>query len=532
MSRAVSVTGLTVSCDPNRNRHPAGCPGRAPRSSAAPRRRFSCRSASRLALALVFALSLPGLPGGGAAFGASEVETLRKALEAEKQKADALEADLEKTRNEMQDRIDKAREDAAARIEELFASVTWKSDPEVAVLRKKLDSAGAEIAGLAKAKENTKAYATRLENRLRGMNEMVQELEAAARAEAARVRGRLDAKDKEIEGLQAAVAEAEVARSEIAEIAEQARAKQDVWANRLIGANKSALIAASNAQALREKLDGVQAKLDEVGGERDVLKQELEKAESEIGQRIDKVFAAASGDAPSQVDSLRKELEASNKQIASLEASSQSSSREAEALKQKLAALQDEAKALKAAVAKAETALAGGEALREDLETTKGRAKAVAAERDAAKAEIEEIAGVLLKTQQKAEELQDSLSRSLAARKEMGQQLETALTRAEAQAKALEASQASAREREALRRRLAESEQERARMREELARSQAEVEAARGEISQRIGKLFAVAAEGEPGSDIQQLKEKLAAARQEIARLNAALEEQGDSANN
>ena len=212
----------------------------------------SCRPASRLALALVFALSLPGLPGGGAAFGASEAETLRKALEAEQRKAEALEADLEKTRSEMQDRIDKAREEAAARIEELFASVTWKSDPEVAVLRKKLDSAGAEIAGLAKAKENTKAYATRLENRLRGMNEMVKELEAAARAEAARVRGRLDAKDKEIEGLQAAVAEAEAARSEIAE---QARAKQDVWANRLIGANKSALIAASNAQALREKLD-------------------------------------------------------------------------------------------------------------------------------------------------------------------------------------------------------------------------------------------------------------------------------------
>ena len=286
----------------------------------------SCRPASRLALALVFALSLPGLPGGGAAFGASEAETLRKALEAEKQKSEALEADLEKTRSGMQDRIDKAREEAAARIEELFASVTWKSNPEVAVLRKKLDSAGAEIAGLAKAKENTKAYATRLENRLRGMNEMVKELETAARAEAARVRGRLDAKDKEIEGLQAAVAEAEAARSEIAEIAEQARAKQDVWANRLIGANKSALIAASNAQALREKLDGVQAKLDEVGGERDVLKQELETAEIEIGQRIDKVFAAASGDAASQVDSLRKELEASNKQIASLEATSQSSS--------------------------------------------------------------------------------------------------------------------------------------------------------------------------------------------------------------
>ncbi len=529
MSRAVSVTELTVGCDPNKNRDFARRRGRSSTPFTSAVSGFQRSFASRLARVLAVALILPGLLGSGAAFGASEAETLRKALEAEKQKSAALEAALEKIRSEMQDRIDKARKDASARLEELFASVTWKSDPEVAVLRQKLDAAGAEIAGLSKAKENTRGYASRLETRLRSMNQKVKTLEEAARAEATRVREQLAARDAQAEDLKAALAEADAARAEIAEQAEQARAKQDVWANRLVGANKSALIAAANAQALREKLDGVQAELDEVGGERDALKQELEKAESEIGERIEKVFAAASSDASSQVDSLRKELEASNKQIVSLEASSQSSSREAEALRQKLTALQDESQALKAAAAKTKAALASTEALRGDLETTKGQTKALAAERDAAKEEIAELAEVLLTTQRQAEELQDSLSRSLAARKEMGQQLEAALKRAEAQGKALAVSEASARESEELRRQLAESEQELSRTREELARSQAEVDAARGEISQRIGKLFAVAAEEAPDGDVEQLKEMLAAARQEIARLNAALEEQEEA---
>ena len=72
---------------------------------------------------------------------------------------------------------------------------------------------------------------------------------------------------------------------------------------------------------------------------------------------------------------------------------------------------------------------------------------------------------------------------------------------------------------------MGDTKRELSRIKQELARTKAEVNAARGEISQRIGQLIAVAAEKESSPDVVQLKEKLAAAEQEIERLNAALEE-------
>ena len=312
MSRAVSVTGLTVGCGRNNNRDIARRRRSLPRSSTAANPRVSCSSAGRLAIALAAGLCLSGLLGSGAALGADEAATLRKALDAEKQKSAALEAELEK-----------AREQLSNRLEALFANVTWQSDPEVALLRQKLDSAVAEIAGLNVARENTRGYATRLEKRLRRTNEKVEALEEAARAEAAQVRKQLAAKEAEIEGLKAAVAEAEAALVGAAEQVEQARVKQDVWAGRVVHANEAALVAAAGAQALREKLSGLEVKLEEVGSERDVLKVKLDEVESEIGQRIERVFAAASGETGSQVDSLREKLAAAQREIERLNAALQ-----------------------------------------------------------------------------------------------------------------------------------------------------------------------------------------------------------------
>lgn len=543
MSRAVSVTGLAAVCDSGTKRYSARRRGSDPRSPTASQPEASRKAVRCLALALAVGLVMLGLQGGGAALGATEAETLRKALEQEKQKSAALEAELEKTRSEMQARIDKAREELSARLEELFASVSWKSDPEVAILRQKLDAAVAEIADLTAAKENSKAYATRLEVQLRDLNQKVEGFEDAARSEAAGVREQLAAKEEEIEGLKTAVAEAEAVRAETAEQVDQARAKQDVWANRVVGANKAALVAAAEAQALREELGGLEAKLEEVGDERDALKQELDKAESEIGKRIERVFAAASGETNAKVDSLRKELEASNKQIVSLQASS----READGIKQELTSLQEETRTLKTAIAKAEARLKEAQsgkqgqiqklqkttealaketgALRKEAAASKRRAEALTAEREAAKKEIAELAEILQATQQQAEGLQAALSRSMEARRRLGGQLEAALARAEGQGRALAASKSSAVDTENQRRQLADTRRELSRIKQELARTQAEVNAARGEISQRIGQLIAVAAEKESSPDVVQLKEKLAAAEQEIERLNAALEE-------
>ena len=558
MSRAVSVTGPTIVYHSRSGRSVA----HRTRGGAQPWQNARLgplpRSCGRLVVALALGLSLSGLPADGVALAATETEALREALESEKQRAAALEAELAKTRSEMQARIDKAQDELSARLEELFASVTWKSDPEVAVLRRKLEAAGAEIAGLTAARENSRAYSTRLETRLKSVNQKVEGLEQVASAEAAAFRKQLAVSEDEIDRLEAAVAEVEAARVLTAEQVEAARAKQDVWASRVVEANDAAFKAAAGAQALRETLDGLRKELDEVGGERDALQRELDEARSEIGKRIERVFAAASSEAGAEVDSLRKELDASRKEKASLEAAKRDAGREAEALRQKLAALEAEARALEAAAAKAEAAQARAEArlrdaeggqqgrlqelekttaalseeavgLRKDIEATKRQAAALAAERDAAKQEIAEVAGVLLTTQKQAEGLQDALSRSLAARKQIGEQLEAALARVEAQGEALAAVEASAQESAVLRKELADSKQELSRIREELVRTQAEVEAARGEIAQRIGKLFAVAAEEGPGSDVMQLKEKLAAARQEIARLNAALKERGDA---
>ncbi len=544
MSRAVSVTGLAVSCDSRTKRYPARGRGSDPRSPRASQPEITRKAFRHFAMVLAIALAASGVPGSGGALGATEAETLRAALEQEKERAAALEAELEKTRSEMQARIDEASDKLSARLEELFAGVTWKSDPEVAVLRQKLEAAVSEIEGLTAAKENSRAYAERLEAQLRDLNQKVEGFEDAARNEAGKVREQLAAKEEEIEALKAAIAEAEAARAETAEQVDQERAKQDVWANRVVGANKAALNAAAEAQELREKLGGLEAELAEVGDERDVLKQELKQAESEIGKRIEQVFAAASGAANAEADGLREELEASNKKIVSLQASS----REAEKLEQELSSLQAETKTLKAAIAKAESRLEEAEsgklgqvqklqeetealtkeadALRKDAEASKRRAEALAAEREAAKKEIAELAQILQATQQQAEGLQAALNRSMEARRRLGGQLEAALARAEGQNRALAASRNSAAESDSLRRQLADTKRELSGIKQELARTQAEVDAARGEISQRIGQLIAVAAEKETSPDVVQLREKLAAAEKEIERLTAALEGQ------
>ena len=427
MSRVVSVTGLAAICDSRTRRYPDRRRGSDPRSATALQPGVSRTTFRHIVLVFVLALAASGVPGSGGALGATEAETLRKALEQETQKAAALEAELEKTRSEMQARIDEARDELSARLEELFASVTWKSDPEVTILRQKLEAAVAEIEGLTAAKEKTQAYAERLEAQLRDLNQKVEGIEDAARGEAAEVREQLAAREDEVEGLKAAVAEAEAARAETAERVDQERAKQDVWANRVVGANEAALKAAAEAQELREKVGGLESKLAEVGDERDALKLALEKAESEIGKRIEQVFAAASGEANAEADGLRRELEASNKKIVSL----QSSSREAEKLEQELSSLQAETKTLKAAVAKAESRLEeakSGEqgqvqklqaktdalakeadALRKNASASERRAEAMTAEREAAKQEIAKLAEILQATQQQAEGLQGAM---------------------------------------------------------------------------------------------------------------------------
>ena len=543
MSRAVSVTGLAGFGDPESKQFFARHRGPDSGSQAASQPEVSRKAVRRLASVIVVALSASGLPGIGAALGATEGETLSKALEQEKQRSAALEAELEKTRSEMQVRIDEARDQLSTRLEELFANVTWKSDPEVAVLRQKLDAAVAEIDGLTAARENAEAYSTRLETQLQELNEKVEGFEEAARSEAAQIREQLTAREEQIEGLKAAIAETEAARAEAAEQVDQERAKQDVWANRVVGANKAALIAAAEAQELREEVGGLEAKLAEVGDERDALKQDLDKAESEIGKRIERVFAVASGEVNAEVEGLRKELAASNEKIVSLQASN----RAAEKLEQELSSLQAETETLKATIAKAESRLEEAESgkqgqvqtlqkqtkaltkeadvLRKEAEASKRRAEAMTAEREAAKKEIAELAAILQATQQQAEGLQAALNRSMEARRRLGGQLEAALARAEGQNRALAASKRSAAETENLRRQLADTKRELSRIKQELARTQAEVNAARGEISQRIGQLIAVAAEKESSPDVVQLKEKLAAAEQEIERLNAALEE-------
>lgn len=523
---------------------------------------------------------------------AAEADALRKELKAAKVEIEALRDELgqaQQGHSDLQAKLDTA---LSEQLEALFAGVDWKSDPEVVVLRKKLEAAATEITSATAARTSARGYAERLETRLRSANQEITDIRQAADAEA-------KTSAEEIEQLRAAVAEAEAARARSAEQVLAIQAKEDVWAGRLVSANKSALIAAAGAQTLRDKWrddlaelesvkaslaeaqatlaeteglrDGMQqaksrigdleGELKEVGSERDTLKVELDKARSEIAKRIEQVFAAAAGDSSSQVDSLRKELEASNKQLASLQASSRDSSREAEELKKELKSLKEDSEALKGAIAKAESAQASAEAklaeaqttqegrlqklertaetaealaqeaavLRRDIEDSKRQIAEITEEReDAERAKIE-LAKVLSKQQQETERLQQALRRSLVVRKQLGDRLEDVLAEKDAQAEAPVASEASAGETAELRRQLDVTNQQLTRIKGELARTKAEVEAARGEIAKRIERLISVAAEEGAGGDVVSLKEQLAAANQEISRLKTALKKQTQS---
>ena len=72
-----------------------------------------------------------------------------------------------------------------------------------------------------------------------------------AAAQVEKLRGEIATRDQAVADLQAKIAEGEAARASLADQLADAKSRQDVWASRVVGANKSATVAAAEAQALR-----------------------------------------------------------------------------------------------------------------------------------------------------------------------------------------------------------------------------------------------------------------------------------------
>ena len=100
--------------------------------------------------AVVFALSLSTLLGVAGPVTATDADTpiTRTKLEAAKQTVKTLQMELAEARKDraaLQEQLEMASGQIAKQIEKALASKSWKSDPEVVVLRGKLDAAGKEI---------------------------------------------------------------------------------------------------------------------------------------------------------------------------------------------------------------------------------------------------------------------------------------------------------------------------------------------------------------------------------------------------
>ena len=437
--------------------------------------------------AVVFALSLSTLLGVAGPVIAADANTTvpRAKMKAAKQTIKALQMELAEARKDraaLQEQLEMASGEIAKQIEKVFTSKSWKSDPEVMVLRGKLEAAGKDVEKYAAATRDATAEVAALKIKLKAAGSQIDTLgkeKVGALSEVSRLKDDLAAalsRTKRLEAERGKLAKSEQARKAVVQklaIALTANKTQD---KELLGAKNTAKkfrdelqaadkdiadletrLAKANAQrAKAEKMhnalqqseqlvESLKTKLDKSGNERIVLKAQLDETQNEIAQRIEKVFAAAS-----------QETKASKQRIEQLGARIESVENEKSELKQKYA-----------------------------------------------------------RAQQQAAELEKAVKESRSESERLNKQVQAALAKADSASKErAQVEQAAAKEAEALRDQLTTAKQQ-------ISDAQAEANTARNELAKRIEKLISVAA-AQTSTDVSGLKNKLAIANDEIARLKAA----------
>jgi chromosome segregation ATPase len=442
------------------------------------------RSSHFRTFTIAAAFSLSALFSIAGPVATADADTLipRAKLAAAEQSVKALQmelAEVKKDRAALQQQLEMASGEVAKQIEQAFTSTSWKSDPEVMVLRGKLDAAGKEIEKYAATSRDSTAEVAALKIKLKAAGSQIDTLNKekdGALSKVSRLKNDLAAsvgETKRLEAERAKLAKSEEARKAVEKMLAVALTTNKAKDEELLEAAKryrTELQSADNniadletrlakADALHDKMEEAQnalrqseqmvknlkTKLGNSSKERDVLKDRLDETQNEISQRIEKVSAAAS-----------QNSKRSKQQIKQLDAQINSVKNQKNELKQNLERAQMQATHL-------------------DRELNES-----AAERDNLKKQV-----------------QASLAKVDAALKER-----------------IQVEQAAAKEAEALRNQLASAMQQ-------ISRAEAEAKSTPNEVAKRIEKMISVAA-AQTSTEVSDLKDQLDKANNEIARLKAA----------
>ncbi len=429
--------------------------------------------------AIMLALSLGTLLSLAGPVTAADDDTLipRAKMEAAEQAIKALQMELAEARKDraaLQEQLKITNGDIAKQIEKVFTSKSWKSDPEVVVLRGKLDAAGREVERHAAATKASAEEVAALKVKLKAASSQIDILgkeKAGALSESSKLKDDLAAalaQTMRLEAEKAKFAESEKAHKATAQklaIALTANKTQDkklLSAKNTVKKFREELRAAGKdiadlearltkteelQSALRQSkqlVESLKTKLDKSGKERNVLKVQLDETQNEIAQRIEKVFAAAS-----------QEVKESKQRVKQLDARIESVESEKSKLKQRY-----------------------------------------------------------LEVQRQAAQLDKKVKESRAESEKLNKQVQAALAKADSALKErAQVEQSAAKEAETLRDQLAMAKQQ-------ISSAQAEAKNARSDLAKRIEKLISVAA-AQATTEVNGLREKLAAANDEIEQLKA-----------
>ena len=417
-------------------------------------------------------------------------------------------AEVKKDRAALLEQLERESSQIAKQIEEVF-SKSWKSDPEVVILRGKLDAAGKQFEEYAAASRDSAAEIAALKTKLKAAASQIDALgkeKGGALSEVSKLKHDLAGALNQVKQLE--VERSKLVKSELARKAAVQKLAMALTDNKT--QDKQLLAARNTAKKFRAKLEAadtdianLEIQLEKSSKERDALKTQLDETQNEIGQRIEKVFEAAS-----------QETRKSKQQIEQLVARIESVESEKSELKKVFAAASQETRKAK-----------------QQIEQLAARVESVENEKSELKQQYARLRQQAAKELEKA--VKDSRAESeRASRAEierLNKQVQAAMAKANSASESgriihvlyrqsvkerAQVEQAAAKEAETLRAQLATSKRQ-------IADAQAEVKTARAELAERIEKLISAAA-ALTVTEVSGLKDKLAAANSEIiVRLKA-----------
>ena len=224
------------------------------------------------AFAFVVVLSLGALFSVVVSTNAADADTLipRAKLEAAKQTIKTLQVELaeaKKDRAALQEQLEMASGQIAKQIEKALAGKSWKSDPEVLVLRGKLDAAGKEIEKYAAAARDSTAEVAALKIKLKAAGSQIDTLgkeKNGALSEVSKLKNDLAAsisQTKRLKAERAKFAKSEQARKAAVQKLAIALATNKTLDKELVGAKNTARKFREEFQAADKDIADLEAEL-------------------------------------------------------------------------------------------------------------------------------------------------------------------------------------------------------------------------------------------------------------------------------